>query len=102
MDYNLLTFEEQIKTDMNTDIMIGPHGAGLVHNIFMRDRAVLVELSIDGSGGNRHFHNLAYWYGRTYENLSPSNDMIIHPKLGHAIRRYRHSTYLVCSAYYCN
>lgn len=44
-----------------------------MHNIFMPDRAALVELFIDGSGGNRHFHNLAYWYGRTYEGLSPSN-----------------------------
>ena len=73
VDYNLLTFEEQIKTDLATDIMVGPHGAGLLHNIFMRDRAVLVELSIDGSGGLRHFHNLANWFGRVYKNLSPSN-----------------------------
>ena len=28
MDYNLLSFEEQIKVDLQTDIMIGPHGAG--------------------------------------------------------------------------
>lgn len=27
-DYNLLSFEEQIKVDLQTDIMIGPHGAG--------------------------------------------------------------------------
>ena len=73
VDYNLLTFEEQIKTDLATDIMVGPHGAGLLHNIFMRDRAVLVELSVDGSGGLRHFHNLAHWFGRVYKNLSPSN-----------------------------
>lgn len=27
-DYNLLSFEEQIKVDLETDIMVGPHGAG--------------------------------------------------------------------------
>jgi hypothetical protein len=27
-DYNLLSFEEQIKMDLETDIMVGPHGAG--------------------------------------------------------------------------
>jgi len=27
-DYNLLSFEEQIKVDVQTDIMVGPHGAG--------------------------------------------------------------------------
>lgn len=73
VDYNLLSFEEQIKVDLQTDVMVGPHGAGLMHNIFMRDRAVLVELSVDGSGGLRHFHNLAHWYGRKYVNLVPSN-----------------------------
>lgn len=29
VDYNILTFEEQILTDLNTDVMIGPHGAGM-------------------------------------------------------------------------
>ena len=73
VDFNLLSFEDQIKVDLKTDIMIGPHGAGLMHNIFMRDRAILVELSIDGSSANRHFHNLANWYGRKYIDLLPSN-----------------------------
>ena len=50
--------------------MVGPHGAGLMHNIFMRDRAVLVELHIDGSNTNRHFHNLARWSGHGY--ISPN------------------------------
>eukprot|EP00607_Mallomonas_marina_P003658 CAMPEP_0182426666 /NCGR_PEP_ID=MMETSP1167-20130531/13178_1 /TAXON_ID=2988 /ORGANISM="Mallomonas Sp, Strain CCMP3275" /LENGTH=668 /DNA_ID=CAMNT_0024608273 /DNA_START=139 /DNA_END=2145 /DNA_ORIENTATION=+ len=66
VDYNKLSMEEQITVDLQTDIMVGPHGAGLMHNIFMRDRAVLVEMHIDGSGANRHFHNLAHWYGRKY------------------------------------
>lgn len=73
VDYNILTFEDQIKVDLSTDILIGPHGAGLMHNIFMRDRAVLMELSIDGSGIQRHFHNLARWYGRTYYGINCNN-----------------------------
>ena len=48
-----------------------------MHNIFMRDRAVLMELSIDGSGIQRHFHNLARWYGRTYMGVSCSNPIDI-------------------------
>lgn len=73
VDFNILTFEEQIKVDLETDIMVGPHGAGLMHNIFMRDRAHLIELFIDGSGANRHFHNLAHWYGRSYTGDGSSN-----------------------------
>ena len=48
-------------------------GAGLMHNIFMPDRATLIELFIDGSGANRHFSNLAHWYGRNYEGVSSEN-----------------------------
>ena len=62
----MLSFEEQIAVDVTTDIMIGPHGAGNMHNIFMPDRATLIELFIDGSSANRHFHNLAYWSGHNY------------------------------------
>jgi hypothetical protein len=47
--------------------------AGLMHNIFMRDRAVLMELFIDGSGANKHFHNMAKWYGRRYVELPGEN-----------------------------
>lgn len=73
VDFNLLTFEEQIQIDVTTDVMVGPHGAGLMHNIFMPDRAVLVELHIDGSGANNHFHNLARWQGRTYMTATLQN-----------------------------
>jgi hypothetical protein len=39
----------------------------------MRDRAVLIELFIDGSGANRHFHNFAFWYGRGYDGVAMGN-----------------------------
>ena len=44
-----------------------------MHNIFMRDRAALVELFVDGSGVNRHFHNLASWFGRKYVDIPTPN-----------------------------
>lgn len=73
VDFNVLSFEEQIQIDVTTDVMVGPHGAGLMHNIFMPDRAVLLELHIDGSGANMHFHNLAKWQGRTYMTSTMKN-----------------------------
>jgi hypothetical protein len=36
-------------------------------------RAALIELFVDGSSANRHFHNLAFWYGRRYNGLSINN-----------------------------
>ena len=77
VDFNLLTFPEQIKHDLKTDIMVGPHGAGLMHNIFMRPRATLMELFIDGSSQNRHFHNLAWWSGHEYEGAVYQNPIHI-------------------------
>lgn len=76
-DFNLLPFADQIKADLQTDIMIGPHGAGLMHNIFMPKRATLIELFIDGSGVNRHFHNLAFWSGHKYVGQPISNPVDI-------------------------
>ncbi|KAH8048101.1 hypothetical protein JL722_12698 [Aureococcus anophagefferens] len=73
VDYSSLSFEDQIKTNLDTDVMVGPHGAGLMHNIFMPDRAALVERFIDGSSANRHFHNLANWQGRQYHSASLAN-----------------------------
>lgn len=32
-DYNLLPFEMQMRYNLMTDIMIGPHGAGLTHQV---------------------------------------------------------------------
>lgn len=48
-----------------------------MHNIFMRDRATLIELFVDGSAVNRHFHNLANWYGRRYNGMGISNPIDI-------------------------
>ena len=45
-----------------------------MHSLFMRDRAALVELFVDGSSANRHFHNMAFWYGREYQGISGSLD----------------------------
>lgn len=41
--------------------------------MFLRDRGALVELFVDGSSANRHFHNIARWYGRRYYSLVVSN-----------------------------
>jgi hypothetical protein len=44
-----------------------------MHNVFMPLRASLIELFVDGSSANRHFHNLAFWAGHKYRGESSSN-----------------------------
>ena len=64
-DYNALPFRQQLAHTLETDILVGPHGAGLTHQMFLGDDARVIELFIDGSSPNRHFHNMARWRGRT-------------------------------------
>ena len=82
VDFSTLSFEDQIAVDVTSDVLIGPHGAGLMHNIFMPDRAALVELFVDGSAANRHFHNLAFWAGHAYTGESQSNPINVDKLLG--------------------
>ena len=46
VDFSELSFDDQMRVDLQTDVMVGPHGAGLTHSIFMRDRAALVSISL--------------------------------------------------------
>ena len=84
-DFNLLNIRDQIKEDLRTDILVGPHGAGLMHCVFLRDRAVVVELPIDGAGGNLHFHNLALWSGHKYV-IGPDDNPVNIPLLVSVIK----------------
>ena len=60
-DFNVLTLREQVACAAKTDVMVGPHGAGLTHTLFMPDRAHLVEVFVDGSTGLEHFNNMHAW-----------------------------------------
>ncbi|RYH16238.1 glycosyltransferase family 61 protein [archaeon] len=82
LDYNKFSFSDQIREDIQTDILIGPHGAGLMHVNFLPDRGQLIELFVDGSAGNRHFHNMASWSGKRYRGESMENPVGISWLLG--------------------
>ncbi|CAM9823055.1 unnamed protein product [Ascophyllum nodosum] len=77
VDYNLLSFEDQIRNDLETDVMIGPHGAGLYHIIFTPDRASLIELQIDQTMQRKHFANLARWSGHGYTSKGGPNPVVV-------------------------
>ena len=58
LDFNAgLTTEQALAYVMNTDVLIGLHGAGLAYTAFLPDRAMLVELR--SNYGNRMFINMA-------------------------------------------
>jgi hypothetical protein len=80
-DFNRLPFEQQVAQVAATDVLAGPHGAGMTHLLFLPDWACVVELFIDGSENNIHFTNMAAWRGLTYasavvENPAPPDGVV--------------------------
>jgi FkbM family methyltransferase len=71
--YEDITFEEQMHTDRTTDIMVGMHGAGLVHALFMERGSHVVEVF------PRHkrrwgYRNIAQYRGFTYDDFRGGRD----------------------------
>ena len=44
VDFASLTFQEQLKVVRNTDVLVGVHGAGMVHTMFMTPDSASVEI----------------------------------------------------------
>ena len=65
-----LTVCEQIKSAHNTDILIGMHGAGMVHLWWIEENAKVVELIPKSQRGNVAFKTLATFLGRTYKEFT--------------------------------
>jgi hypothetical protein len=63
-------FAQQVAEAAAADILVGPHGAGLTHLLFLPDWACVVELKSDDSGNKYHYANLAAWRGLTYAGVS--------------------------------
>lgn len=63
-----LSVQQQLELVASTDVMLGMHGAGLTHAIFLPDKSGLVEMVPSKlAAGNRHFHALARWRRIEYE-----------------------------------
>jgi glycoprotein 2-beta-D-xylosyltransferase len=56
--FEQLTIEEQLNTIVQTDLLIGVHGAGLTHVLFMKSNRALIEL-VTASKGGIHFDLMA-------------------------------------------
>ena len=61
-----LSFKEQLRVIRSTNILIGMHGAGLSHAVFLPEEAVVVELFPEHVKKKKHFRNLARLRGHTY------------------------------------
>ena len=64
VDFAVLPLEEQIRIASETDILVGIHGAGLTHFLWMPPHGGLLEVDPESGGSWRCFRHLATWTGR--------------------------------------
>jgi protein O-GlcNAc transferase len=65
VDYASLSFAEQLNATRRSDILIGVHGAGLTHGMFMRPGSAMVEI-LPQDFNHKGFRNLAKIMGHQY------------------------------------
>ena len=65
------SFEEQLAAMQWADIIVGPHGAGLTHVLYLRPHSALVEMRGDGDERD-HYELLAHVRGLQYVRIPSS------------------------------
>ena len=65
VDFSQMSFADQLKLIRRTNIMVGVHGAGLMHIMFAAEEAVLVEIH-PSYRQDRHFRHAARMTGKIY------------------------------------
>lgn len=65
VDFNYMPFSEQLKLIRNSSVIVGVHGAGLMHIMFAAEEAVLVEIH-PSYRQDRHFRHASRMTGKIY------------------------------------
>ncbi|TQV95614.1 DUF563 domain-containing protein [Cordyceps javanica] len=65
VDFASMPLHQQVQVARHTDVLLGVHGAGLTHSMFMRPGAVLVEV-LPADFAHKGFRNLAQMLGHRY------------------------------------
>jgi protein O-GlcNAc transferase len=65
VDFATIPFREQISLVRNTDVLVGVHGAGLTHGMFLPPRSAVVEI-LPSDLAHKGFRNLAKLRGHSY------------------------------------
>jgi protein O-GlcNAc transferase len=65
-DAATLPFAQQLRIAHSSDILVGAHGAGLTHGMFLRPGSTLVELLPHGLPNFQGFRNVAHFMGLRY------------------------------------
>lgn len=67
VDFGTLSFAEQLAVAQSTDVLVGIHGAGLTHTMFLRETSAVVEIQpLDMDSTYMGFRNMAGMRGVSY------------------------------------
>ena len=78
---DILDMQAQLRLISVTDVLIGMHGAGLTHALFLPSHAALIELFPTYWATGKHFASMATWRKLHYErwvNSNPANELPNH------------------------
>lgn len=76
VDFATLSFKEQLRIVQDTDILIGVHGAGLTHEMFLQPGSTVVEIlppNVDHKGFRNLANQLGHRYFRTHGTKNTSS-----------------------------
>ncbi|OJJ42794.1 hypothetical protein ASPZODRAFT_1258465 [Penicilliopsis zonata CBS 506.65] len=72
VDFAAIPFREQVRIASTTDILLGVHGAGLTHGLFMDAGSVMVEI-LPPDFNHKGFRNFAGLLGHAYYSVHASS-----------------------------
>ncbi|KAK2745274.1 hypothetical protein FQN57_003969 [Myotisia sp. PD_48] len=72
IDFAAIPFKEQLKVARATDVLVGVHGAGLTHSMFLREGSVVVEI-LPRDFNHKGFLNVANLLGHSHFSVHASN-----------------------------
>ncbi|KAF6830091.1 DUF563 domain-containing protein [Colletotrichum musicola] len=76
IDFAAISFPDQLQVVQETDILVGVHGAGLTHTMFLRENGAAVVEIQPSSMAHKGFKNLAQMLGHRY--FSTHGEMVGH------------------------
>ncbi|GAB1742352.1 hypothetical protein NU219Hw_g7902t1 [Hortaea werneckii] len=67
VDYSTINFKAQLELDQATDILVGVHGAGLTHGMFLPPHSIIAQI-LPPTVNHYGFENMARFLGHKYHS----------------------------------
>jgi hypothetical protein len=79
-DFGGLTFVQQVARAMRTDVLIGPHGAGLTHMLWLQEHSLVIEIQKEGQRRGDYYFHMAVVTNKSFLRLEVGNTDVLDTK----------------------